>query len=77
MFYYEEDISKHASKTDIPKISLVWNSIPSQLAKENKKFIYGAIQSNMLRSNFTVQKIQFQKIFTTTQMKIQQWKLIL
>ena len=41
---YMNDISKHAPKTEIPKISLVWNSIPSQLAKENKKFIYGAIK---------------------------------
>lgn len=41
---YEKDISKHASKTDIAKISMVWNSIPSQLAKENKKFIYGALK---------------------------------
>ena len=41
---YLNDISKHAPKTEIPKISLVWNSIPSQLAKENKKFIYGAIK---------------------------------
>lgn len=41
---YMDDVSKHAPKTEIPKISLVWNSIPSQLAKENKKFIYGAIK---------------------------------
>ena len=41
---YLKDISKHAPKTKIPKITLVWNSIPSQLAKENKKFIYGAIK---------------------------------
>ena len=41
---YMNDISKHAPKTEIPKIALVWNSIPSQLAKENKKFIYGAIK---------------------------------
>lgn len=41
---YFHDVSKHAPKTEIPKITLVWNSIPSQLAKENKKFIYGAIK---------------------------------
>ena len=41
---YLHDVSKHAPKTEIPKITLVWNSIPSQLAKENKKFIYGAIK---------------------------------
>lgn len=44
LFDYMNDISKHASKNEIPKISMVWNSIPSQLAKENKKFIYGAIK---------------------------------
>ncbi len=42
---YERDISKHASKNDIAKINMVWESIPSQLAKENKKFIYGAIKT--------------------------------
>lgn len=41
---YVLDISKHAPKTEIPKISLVWNSIPSHLAKENKKFVYGALR---------------------------------
>lgn len=41
---YMNDVSKHAPKLEIPKISLVWNSIPSQLAKENKKFIYGALK---------------------------------
>ena len=42
---YKDDISKHAPEKEIPKITLVWNSIPSQLAKENKKFIYGAVKS--------------------------------
>lgn len=41
---YANDISKHAPVKDVPKINLVWNSIPSQLAKENKKFVYGAIK---------------------------------
>ena len=41
---YALDISKHVPKTEIPKISLVWNSIPSHLAKENKKFVYGALR---------------------------------
>ena len=39
--YYEEDFSKHAPKEIIPRIQMVWNSIPAQLAKENRKFIYG------------------------------------
>lgn len=42
---YQNDISKHAPEREIPKISLVWSSIPGQLAKENKKFIYGAIKT--------------------------------
>ena len=41
---YALDISKHAPKSAILKISLVWNSIPSHLAKENKKFVYGALR---------------------------------
>lgn len=42
---YERDFSKHAPAKDVPKINLVWKSVPSQLAKENKKFIYGALKS--------------------------------
>lgn len=38
---YENDFSKHAPGNVVPKIHYIWNSIPSQLAKENKKFIYG------------------------------------
>lgn len=38
---YEQDFSKHAPLEIVPKIRMVWNSIPSQLAKENKKFLYG------------------------------------
>lgn len=41
---YEQDFSKHAPNNIVPKIRMVWNSIPSQLAKENKKFIYGLIR---------------------------------
>jgi predicted AAA+ superfamily ATPase len=42
---YERDFSKHAEKKDRLKISHVWNSIASQLARENKKFLYGAVKS--------------------------------
>ncbi len=42
---YENDFSKHAPTAIVPRIRMLWNSIPSQLAKENKKFIYGAIKS--------------------------------
>lgn len=41
LFSYENDFSKHAPGNIVPKIHHIWNSIPSQLAKENKKFIYG------------------------------------
>lgn len=41
---YESDFSKHTQNNEANKISLVWNSIPSQLAKENKKFLYQTIK---------------------------------
>lgn len=41
---YEQDFSKHAPVEIVPKIRMIWNSIPSQLAKENKKFIYGLVR---------------------------------
>ena len=41
---YESDFSKHTTNNEANKISLIWNSIPSQLAKENKKFLYQAIK---------------------------------
>ena len=41
---YEQDFSKHAPNEIVPKIRMVWNSIPSQLAKDNKKFIYGLVR---------------------------------
>lgn len=41
---YEQDFSKHAPNAIVPKIRMLWNNIPSQLAKENKKFIYGLIR---------------------------------
>jgi predicted AAA+ superfamily ATPase len=41
---YERDFSKHAEKKDAPRLSLIWGSIPSQLARENKKFIYKAVK---------------------------------
>ena len=41
---YEQDFSKHAPNETVPKLRMIWNSIPSQLAKENKKFIYGLVR---------------------------------
>lgn len=43
---YELDFSKHAPHADLPKISLIWNSIPEQLARENKKFIFSAVKKS-------------------------------
>ena len=37
---YESDFSKHTSNIEANKISIIWNSIPSQISKENKKFLY-------------------------------------
>lgn len=41
---YEQDFSKHAPNEIVPRIRMLWNSIPAQLAKENRKFIYGLIR---------------------------------
>lgn len=41
---YEQDFSKHAPPEIVPRIRMLWNSIPGQLAKENRKFIYGAVR---------------------------------
>jgi len=41
---YERDFAKHPERKDVPKISMIWNSIPSQLARENKKFLYRAVK---------------------------------
>ena len=41
---YERDFAKHTNAGEFPKISMIWKSIPSQLAKENKKFIYRVVK---------------------------------
>lgn len=51
---YEYDFSKHAPVTEVPRIRLVWNTIPSQLAKENKKFVYGAIRDGARAKEFEI-----------------------
>ncbi len=43
---YEKDFSKHAHTTVVPRIRMLWNSIPSQLARENRKFIYGLVRTS-------------------------------
>lgn len=49
---YRSDMSKHVSPNEATRISMVWQSIPSQLAKENKKFIYGAVRSGARAKDF-------------------------
>ena len=41
---YDNDFSKHAAPDLIPRIRLLWNSLSSQLARENKKFVYGIVK---------------------------------
>lgn len=41
---YERDFTKHPNVSEFPKISMVWKSVPSQLARENKKFLYKAVK---------------------------------
>jgi uncharacterized protein len=49
---YEGDFSKHAPSETVPRIRMVWQSIPSQLAKENKKFVYGVIREGARAKDF-------------------------
>lgn len=49
---YEGDFSKHAPNEVVPRIRMVWQSIPSQLAKENKKFVYGVIREGARAKDF-------------------------
>jgi predicted AAA+ superfamily ATPase len=44
---YLLDFSKHALTSNIPKLGLIWNSIPAHLAKENKKFVFSAIRKSV------------------------------
>lgn len=44
LFDYEQDFSKHAPKETVPRIRALYNSLPKQLAKENKKFVYGLVK---------------------------------
>ena len=50
--YYQQDFSKHAESTLVPRLNLVWNSIPMQLAKENKKYIYGQVREGARAKDF-------------------------
>lgn len=51
---YEQDFSKHAPNEIVPRLRMLWNSIPSQLAKENKKFIYGLIREGARAKDYEI-----------------------
>lgn len=51
---YRKDFSKHAPKKEVPRIEMVWDSLPSHLAKENKKFIYGTVRKGGRSKDFEV-----------------------
>lgn len=50
--YYQQDFSKHAKISLVQRLNLVWNSIPMQLAKENKKYIYGQVREGARAKDF-------------------------
>lgn len=54
LYAYENDLSKHAPKEIVTRIRMLWNSIPAQLAKENKKFIYGLIREGARAREYEV-----------------------
>ncbi len=51
---YDRDFSKHAPKEQVPRIRMVWKSIPSQLFKDNKKFIYGTLRKGARANDFEI-----------------------
>ena len=51
---YENDFSKHAPANEVPRIRMVWHSITSQLAKENRKFIYGVLRQGARAKEFEI-----------------------
>ena len=51
---YRNDMSKHVPKQQVQRINMVWNSIPSQLARDNKKFIYGELRKGARANDFEI-----------------------
>lgn len=51
---YENDFSKHTTEQELPRIRMVWNSVPMQLAKENKKFLFGKIKEGARAKDFEI-----------------------
>jgi len=54
LFDYSKDFSKHAPTKEVPRIGMVWQSIPAQLAKDNKKFIYGVMKKGARANEFEI-----------------------
>ena len=52
LMYYANDFSKHAPRAVVPRIQMIWNSVPMQLAKENRKFIYGMVREGARAKDF-------------------------
>lgn len=51
---YAADFSKHAPREQIPRLNMVWDSLPAQLSKENKKFVYGIIREGARAKDFEI-----------------------
>lgn len=49
---YDRDFSKHAPIIEVPRIRMVWKSVPAQLSKENRKFIYGQLKEGARAKEF-------------------------
>lgn len=49
---YEQDFSKHAPAVSVPRIRMLWDSIPAQLSRENRKFIYGTVREGARAKEF-------------------------
>lgn len=49
---YQADFSKHAPREQVPRLEMVWNCLPAQLSKENKKFIYGIMREGARAKDF-------------------------
>lgn len=54
LYAYQKDISKHVPTAEANRISMVWHSMPSQLVKENKKFVYGVAKAGARAKDFEV-----------------------
>lgn len=51
---YEGDFGKHVKENELPRIRMVWNALPTQLAKENKKFFFGQIKKGARQKDFEI-----------------------